>query len=52
MHSTSIGCSVFKHVVDYYWSRGIMYLLFACCLDLSKAFDSVSHRFLFDKLTN
>jgi hypothetical protein len=48
-HSTSLSCSVLKHVVDYYRSRGSY--VFACFLDLSKAFDSVSHRSLFHKLT-
>jgi len=48
-HSTSLGCSVLKHVVDYYRSRGSY--VFACFLDLSKGFVSVSHRLLFDKLT-
>jgi len=45
-HSISLGCSVLKHVIDYYRSRGSY--VFACFLD---AFDSVSHRLLFDKLT-
>jgi len=37
-HSTSLGCSVHKQVVDYYRSNGSY--VFACFLDLSKAFDS------------
>lgn len=48
-HSTSLGCGVLKHVVDYYRSNGSY--VFASFLDLSKAFDSVNHIFLFRKLT-
>ena len=46
-HSTSLGCSVLKQVVDYYRSNGSY--VFACFLDLSKAFDSVNHRNMFKK---
>ena len=48
-HSTSLGCSVLKHVLDYYRSNGSY--VFACFLDLSKAFDSVNHKTMFKQLT-
>ena len=47
-HSTSLGCATLKHVVDYYRSNGSY--VFACFLDLSKAFDSVDHTCLFRQL--
>jgi len=46
-HSTSLGCCVLKSVVDYYRSNG-SYVI-TTFLDLSKAFDSVNHLFLFRK---
>jgi len=48
VHSTSLGCAVLKHVVDYNRSNGSYF--FACFLDLSKAFDSVDHICLFRQL--
>ena len=45
--STSLGCATFKHVVDYYRANGSY--VFACFLDLSKAFD-VDHTYLFRQL--
>lgn len=48
-HSTSLGCAVLKRVIDYYRLNGSY--VFACFLDLSKAFDSVNHVSLFKKIT-
>ena len=48
-HSTSLGCSVLKQVINYYRTNGSY--VFACFLDLSKAFDSVNHRTMFQQLT-
>jgi len=48
-HSTSLDCCVLKSVVDYYKSHGSY--VFTNFLDLSKAFDSVNHLFLFRELT-
>ena len=47
-HSTTLGCSVLKHVIDYYRKKGSY--VFVSLLDLSKAFDNVDHRLLFKKL--
>lgn len=44
-HSTTLSYGVLKNVVDYYRHRGSY--VFACFLDLSKAFDSVNHKTLF-----
>jgi hypothetical protein len=49
-HSTSLGCAVLKSVVDYYRANGSY--VFASFLDVSKAFDSVSHKCLFKKLAS
>jgi hypothetical protein len=49
-HSTSLGCAVLKRVVDYYRANGSY--VFACFLDLSKAFDSVNHVSLFKRLVD
>lgn len=48
-HSTALGCSVMKRVIDYYRHNGSY--VFACFLDLSKAFDTVHHEHLFKKVT-
>ena len=48
-HSTSLGCSVLKQVINYYRTNGSY--VFACFLDLSKAFDSVNHKTMFRQLT-
>ena len=48
-HSTSLGCSVLKQVLNYYRANGSY--IFACFLDLSKAFDSVNHKTMFRQLT-
>ncbi len=47
-HSTTLACSVLKNTVDYYRRHGSY--VFVCLLDLSKAFDSVDHKLLFQKL--
>lgn len=44
-HSTALGYGVLKSVIDYYRNHGSY--VFACFLDLSKAFDSVNHINLF-----
>ena len=48
-HSTAMGCSVLKRVIDYYRRNGSY--VFACFLDLTKAFDRVNHKTLFYKMT-
>ena len=50
-HSTSLGCSVLKNVINYYQQNG-SYYVFACFLDLRKAFNMVNHQQLFNKLVN
>ena len=47
-NSTSLSCAVLKRVIDYYCMNGSY--VFACFLDISKAFDRVNHRSLFSKL--
>ena len=49
-HLTSLGCSVLKHAINYYQQNGSY--VFACFLDLRKAFDMVNHQKLFNKLVN
>jgi Reverse transcriptase (RNA-dependent DNA polymerase) len=47
-HSTTLGCSVLKDVIKYYRVNGSY--VFACFLDMTKAFDMVNHHKLFDRL--
>ena len=47
-HSTAICTSALKNVVDYYTERGSY--VFACFLDISKAFDRVNYWKLFHML--
>ena len=47
-HSTSLCTSVFKQTVDYYRNHGSH--VFVCFVDFHKAFDSVNHWKLFNKL--
>ena len=47
-HSTSLCTSVLKQTVEYYTGQGSH--VFACFLDFNKAFDSVNHWKLFQKL--
>jgi hypothetical protein len=47
-HSTSLACSALKCTINYYRKNGSHVLV--CMLDLSKAFDSVNHLSLFEKL--
>ena len=45
-HSTSLCTHSFKHIVEYYTSRGV----FVCFADFSKAFDRVNYWKLFKQL--
>jgi len=47
-HSTTLACSALKSTVDYYRQRGSYVCV--CLLDLSKAFDNVDHKLLFQTL--
>ena len=49
-HSTTLACSVLKNVIDYYRLNGSH--VFACFLDMSKAFDMVNHNKLFKMLVS
>ena len=47
-HSTSLCTSALKNTVEYYTDRGSH--VFACFIDITKAFDSVNYWKLFNKL--
>ena len=47
-HSTSSACLVLKETVHYYINANSN--VYSCFLDISKAFDSVSHKILIEKL--